>query len=621
MTNDQVLILSVLVAALSMFLWGRWRHDIVAAGALLLCVFFGLVPAGEAFQGFSHPAVITVACVLILSSGLQNSGAIDVLVQKILPSSSGTTLNILALSALAALLSGFINNVGALALLMPVGIQISNKHNIPPGNVLMPLAFSSILGGTTTLIGTPPNLIVSGFRAEVGMNNFAMFDFMPVGIAITAIGTVFVGLFGWRLVPARKQADTTSFDTGTYLSEALIVEGSSAVDMRLNDVEQQLYEVDAQVVGLVRHNLHLSAPNPGRILHAGDILIIESEPEGLASALSSLGLKLLEDVPTKPEDEGTEKNVGERQDKKDKAKDSVSSTISEDEAKSTSGEIVIQELVSMPNGILNGRSASDIQLRNRYGINLLAISRQGMRSIKRLRSTPILAGDVLLLQGAPEAIFGFASEFSLLPLAKRDIRVPKKGQALIATLIMGAAVISSALGLLDAMVSFATGVVLFIALRIVPPRSAYAAVDWSVIVLLGSMLPVASAMDSTGTADLIARFLIDNLAKGDAVIGLAAMLVATMFLTDFMNNAATAAVMCPISISTASQLGVNPDTFLMAIAIGASCAFLTPIGHQNNTLILGPGGFRFGDYWRMGLPTEILVVSASIPMLLWVWPL
>jgi len=275
----------------------------------------------------------------------------------------------------------------------------------------------------------------------------------------------------------------------------------------------------------------------------------------------------------------------------------------------------------MPNGILNGRSASDIQLRNRYGINLLAISRQGMRSIKRLRSTPILAGDVLLLQGAPEAIFGFASEFSLLPLAKRDIRVPKKGQALIATLIMGAAVISSALGLLDAMVSFATGVVLFIALRIVPPRSAYAAVDWSVIVLLGSMLPVASAMESTGTADLIARFLIDNLAKGDAVIGLAAMLVATMFLTDFMNNAATAAVMCPISISTASQLGVNPDTFLMAIAIGASCAFLTPIGHQNNTLILGPGGFRFGDYWRMGLPTEILVVSASIPMLLWVWPL
>lgn len=621
MAHGQLVILLVIVATVSMFLWGHWRHDIVAAGALLLCVFVGLVPAWEAFQGFSHPAVITVASVLILSSGLQNSGAIDVLAQKILPSSSGTTVSILALAALAALLSGFMNNVGALALLMPVGIQISNKHNIPPGNVLMPLAFSSILGGTTTLIGTPPNLIVSGFRAETGMANFAMFDFMPVGLAITAIGTIFVGLFGWRLVPARKHADTTSFDTGTYLSEAIIDEDSSAVDMRLKEAEQQLYELDAQVVGLVRQNLHLSAPNPGRLLRAGDILIIESEPESLASALSVLGLKLLDDISTKSEDKDTEKTVKKKQDKDVETNESIPSKIKEHEARTASGEIVIQELVSMPNGILNGRSVSDIQLRNRYGINLLAISRQGMRSIKRLRSTPILAGDVLLLQGAPEALSGFASEFGLLPLAKRDIRVPKKGQALIATLIMGAAVASAAIGLFDAMVSFAAAVVLFLALRIVPPRSAYAAVDWSVIVLLGSMLPIAKAMESTGTADLIARFLIENLASGNALIGLITMLIATMLMTDFMNNAATAAVMCPISISTALQLGVNPDTFLMAVAIGASCAFLTPIGHQNNTLILGPGGFRFGDYWRMGVPTDILVISVSIPMLLLVWPL
>jgi di/tricarboxylate transporter len=252
---------------------------------------------------------------------------------------------------------------------------------------------------------------------------------------------------------------------------------------------------------------------------------------------------------------------------------------------------------------------------------LLAISRRGRRTIKRLRSTAIQPGDVLLMQGSPEALSGFAIEFGCAPLAARDIRVPKKGQALQAALIMVAAVAAAALGLAPVAVSFATGVLVLMALRIISLRSVYQNVDWPVIVLLGAMLPVAGAMSSTGAADLIARFLLDSVAQGHAVLGLAVILVATMLMTDFMNNAATAAVMCPIALSTAAQLGVNPDSFLMAVAIGSSCAFLTPIGHQNNTLILGPGGFRFGDYWRMGLPTDLLVITVSLPMLLWIWPL
>ena len=282
---------------------------------------------------------------------------------------------------------------------------------------------------------------------------------------------------------------------------------------------------------------------------------------------------------------------------------------------------MIQELVVMPGSALYGRTATDIELRTRYGINLLAISRQGRRSIKRLRSTAVQAGDVLLMQGSPEAVTAFAGDYNCVPLAERDIRVPVKGRALVAVAIFVTAILLTAFAILPVAVAFAAAVLAYMALRIVPPRSVYQAIDWPVIVLLGALLPVANAMADTGAADLLANFLLDWLAQGNPVIALVLVLVVTMTLSDFMNNAATAAVMCPLAISISSQLGVSADSFLMAVAIGASCAFLTPIGHQNNTLILGPGGFKFGDYWRLGLPIEILVVAVSVPVLLMVWPL
>lgn len=621
MTGEQAVIIGVLIATMAMFLWGRWRHDMVALGALLVCVFAGLVPGREAFAGFGHPAVITVACVLILGYGLQISGAVDVLAQRLLPTSAGPTLSILALISLAALLSGFMNNVGALALLMPIAIQMAAKHKLPAGKVLMPLAFGSILGGMTTLIGTPPNLIVSGYRETTGMGDFSMFDFSPVGVVVAVIGILFVGLIGWRLVPTRKQSVEGSFESGAYLSEVRIVEGSKAVNKPLREVELMLDETDAQVVGMVRREVRISAPNPGRILRDGDILVIEVEPESLAAVLSSLGLQLEEEVHS--DTEAAEEDEADAAQAEEAVTPPASEQADEEAGKENSrpDEVVIQELVVMPNAPLTNRSATDIQLRTRYGLNLLAISHQGRRTIKRLRTARMQAGDVLLMQGSSEALSGFATEFGCLPLATRDIRVPKKGQALKATLIMMVAVAATALGLLPVAVSFAAGALAFVALGVVPLRSIYTAVDWPVILLLGAMLPVADAMATTGAADMIARVLLDNVAQGHAIAGLVVLLVVTMFLSDMMNNVATAAVMCPIAISTASQLGVSADAFLMAVAVGASCAFLTPIGHQNNTLILGPGGFRFGDYWRLGLALEIIVLVVSVPMLLWVWPL
>ncbi len=626
MTVSQAFLVGILLATMVMFLWGRWRHDMVALGALLLCVFAGLVPGEMAFSGLGHPAVITVACVLVLGYGLQTSGAVDVLAQRVLPAKAGPSLSITALIALAAVLSAFMNNVGALALLMPIAIQMAARNNLPAGKVLMPLAFGSILGGMTTMIGTPPNLIVSGFRETDGGAAFSMFDFSPVGVSVAVLGVIFVGLLGWRMVPTRKPPDTGSFESGAYISEVRIVEGSKAVGKSLREAEQMLSETDAQIVGLVRHEVRLSAPNPARILQDGDILVIEVEPESLASVLSSLGLKLEEDVPVEPDSEEQEDAVPPpAQPARPASEETAEASDAEaDEAARDSAppaEVVIQEFVVMPTAPLVQRSATDIQLRTRYGINLLAISHQGQRSIRRLRTARMQGGDVLLMQGPAEALSNFAAEFGCLPLAKRDIRVPRKGQALTSALIMAVAVGASAMGLLPVAVAFAAAALAFVAFNIVPLRTIYTVVDWPVILLLGAMLPIADAMASTGAADLIARVMLDNVAQGHAVAGLVVILVVTMFLSDLMNNAATAAVMCPIAISTAGQLGVNSDAFLMAVAVGASCAFLTPIGHQNNTLILGPGGFRFGDYWRLGLTLEVIVLAVSVPVLLWVWPL
>ncbi|WP_417666109.1 SLC13 family permease [Pseudidiomarina sp.] len=607
MTLDQWLILAILVATVVMFLVGRWRHDMVALAALLACVIAGLVDGSAAFNGFGHPAVITVACVLILSQGLQNSGAVDALTRVALPANAGKTLSISALIGLGALLSGFMNNVGAMALLMPVAVHVSKRLELTPGQVLMPLAFGTILGGMTTLVGTPPNIIVSGFRAEAGLGNFGMFDFTPIGVAVAAAGVIFTAVIGWRLVPARKQAGVEGFESGAYITEVRVEKGSKSDGLSLYEIEAELKDVDAQIIGIVQHDVKIIAANPGRRVHAGDILMLEAEADSLKDVLSILGLKLEESV--EDDEEEADSNDQTKTDEDD------------DNDESKQSEIVLLELVVQPSSRLVGHSAKDILLRTRYGINLLAFSREGKRSMKRLRAINFQSGDLLLMQGPPEAIAEFAADNGCVPLAQRELRIPSKAKIWQASSIMFGAIAVAALGWLPAAVSFALGVLASMALGTVSLRKVYEAVDWPVIVLLGALIPVAGAMESTGTAALIATFLVDSVAQGNAIIGLLAILLVTMFLSDLMNNAATAAVMCPIAISISSVLNVNPDSFLMAVAIGASCAFLTPIGHQNNTLILGPGGFRFGDYWKLGLPIQVLVVAVSMPLLLIVWPL
>ena len=633
MTEAQIAVLIILGAVVGLFLWGRWRHDLVAVAALVACVVTGLVAPDQAFSGFGHPAVITVACMLIMSKALQVSGAVEVMARYALPGQAGPVLSLAALMGLGAALSGFMNNVGAMALLMPMAIKVAKRLDLPPGRVLMPLAFGTILGGMTTLIGTPPNLIVAGFRSSMaeGKGSFQMFDFTAIGLPVAALGIAFVALLGWRLVPRRQPEGMEGFDTGAYLTEVRILEGGASADKRVHEVEKVLDAAGAQIVGMVRAGVRLTAPNPQRILHAGDILVIEAAADTLASVLSNLGLKLESAGPPakEEEDERSTKAEGERPGEKQNKEQGVKLAATQDTedknaaepARPHGTEIVLVEMVILPGLSLSGRSAQDFGLGSRYGLNLLAVSRQGNRSVARLRAMPLRAGDILLLQGPPAAISDFASDTGCVPLAERDLQIPNKRKAIQASVIMLASVAVAATGLLPASVAFMAGALLTLLLRALPLRMLYDAVDWPVIVLLGALFPLATAMQSTGTADLLARGLMRSVAQGNATVALLLVLLVTMFLSDLMNNAATAAVMCPVAIGSATALGVNPDAFLMAVAIGASCAFLTPIGHQNNTMILGPGGFRFGDYWKLGVPLEMLVVAVSMPLLLIVWPL
>jgi di/tricarboxylate transporter len=610
----KIAILVILTLTVAGFVWGRFRHDVVALGALMATLATGLVTPADAFTGFSHPAVITVACVLILSGALQSTGAIDVVSRKLIPASAGPTLTILAISSLAALLSAFMNNVGALALLMPIGIQVAARLDIAAGRVLMPLAFGSILGGMTTLIGTPPNLIVSGFRAQQGEGGrgFAMFDFTPVGLAVCLSGLALIAI-AWRLTPARKRSDVGSFETGAYLTEARVAADSPLVGDTVRAAEKALEDADGLVLGLVRGASKVAAPGPYQELHAGDILLVEGKPGVLGALLASAGLELAEAVDVSESVSATQTA---------EAASAAETEAAETRARAlASGDVTLMELSVRPYARITNLSATDVDLRRRYGINLIAVSREGAHTIERLNRLRIRGSDVLLVQGTPDSIAEFAQTYELVPLAARALTLPDARKALMAGVIMTLAIGAGAFGVMPTAIAFAAGVLAVVVFGIVPTRRLYDAIDWSVIVLLGALMPVAAAVSSTGAADLIARLIIDNLASGDAVIALAAILIVTMTLSDVMNNAATAAVMCPIALGVAQRLDSNPDAFLMSVAIGASCAFLTPIGHQNNTLIMGPGGFRFGDYWRLGLPLEILVIAVSIPTLIFFWPL
>ncbi|HSG44776.1 MAG TPA: SLC13 family permease [Anaerolineales bacterium] len=591
MTIQQWIIFGTLLLTLFLFITGRWRYDVVALLALLIVTLTGLIPARDAFMGFSNPAVVTVAAVLVISRGLQNSGIVDIIGDWLSIIKGGVTLQLVALTGIVALLSAFMNNVGALALLLPVVLQIAQMKEIPASYLLMPVAFASLLGGMTTLIGTPPNIITASFREQTGAAPFGMFDFSPVGVGVTLAGLAFITLIGWRLIPVRKSKSSFEglFDIDNYITEVKVSKNSIIVGKRLYEIGE-FSKAEAIVVGLVRGKERLMEPSAQRKILGGDVLVISADAENIKKLVESLGLELVGDKAIRQKGLDSE-------------------------------DVTLMEGVIMPNSIMIGGTSRTLKLRGSFGVNLLAISRQGKSLRTGLDNTRFQNGDVLLLQSHVERLKEIMERLGCLPLAHRGLRIGQtQGQLFLALGIFVSALALSALGFVSVQIAFTAAVVLMVITKIVNLRDAYDSVDWPIIILLGAMIPVGAALETTGGAQRIADVILQVSSQFPPVVALIILLVATMFLSDLVNNAAAVVLMAPIGIKIASGMGASADTFLMAISIGASCAFLTPIGHQSNTLVMGPGGYKFGDYWRIGLLLEVIVLAVAIPLILIIWP-
>ena len=589
-TGDQVFVFAILGVALVLFIWGRWRYDLVAVLALLAVVIGGLVPAEQAFSGFAHPAVITVAAVLILGRGLRNSGVVDVLARPLARAASHPYVHVASLTGLVAVLSGFMNNVGALALVMPVALKTARELDRPPSMILMPLAFGSILGGLTTMIGTPPNLIIASYRESLTGTPFGMFDFSPVGVTLAVVGVAFVSFIGWRLTPDRKgpTARERMFRIEEYMTEARVAKNSPVVGLSLRELEG-LGSGDVVVAGLIRGDVRRLVPSKLEHLRMDDVVILHVDPSRLGPFVARTKMEL----------------VGER-------------LLSAEALRSD--EVSLMEAVVTPGSVLEGRTAFTLHRRTQGSVNLLAVARQDEPIHDRLEEVRFRVGDVLLLQGESGTLPDSVTAAGCLPLAERGLERGRPNRLALSAAIFGAAVAAIVAGWLTAPVAFTAAAAGLVLANLVRIREAYEAVDWSVIVLLAAMIPVGEAMQTTGATSLIGSGVV-SFNETLPIWGVLALLLAiTMALTSVVNNAATAIMMAPIAASVASALSASVDPFLMAVAIGATSAFLTPIGHQSNTLILGPGGYKFGDFWRMGAPLQALIIAVSVPLLLVLFP-
>lgn len=588
---DQWMVFGTLTLALVLFAWGKIRHDFVALISLFLLIIAGIVDPDQAFKGFGNPAVITVAAVLIIGKALEFSGLIDLLGKWVMKIGDSLLLQIVVLSVLVAVASAFMNNVGALAIMMPIAIHMARKSGNPPSYILMPIAFASLLGGMTTLIGTPPNIIIATFRADELGEPFGMFDFSPVGVVLTVAGIAFITLIGWRFLPKRaaKKSEKELFDIDDYITEVEIPKDSKMAGKTISELLEKT-DADVQILGLVRQKKRLHAPENEEVLLEEDIIIIESDADDMETFLKDTELKLVGDQKLRKDAEGSDK-------------------------------IAITEAIVMADSSLIGRTTAELRMRSRYGINLLAVARREQRIRRRLDHVIFRTGNVLLLQGREHMLNETITSIGCLPLAQRGLRLGYKTKIPLALGIFAISIILVAAGLLPVQVAFSIAALVMVLSGVLPLKEVYTSVNWPVIVLLGAMIPVGTALETTGGAELIAGKILDLGQSIPAWAILTIILVVTMFLSDVINNAATVVLMAPIAIGVAHGIGASIDPFLMAVAVGGSCAFLTPIGHQSNTLVMGPGGYKFTDYWRMGLPLEVIIVALGIPAIMYFWPM
>jgi di/tricarboxylate transporter len=590
MTTSQLLAFGILGATMILFIWGRWRYDLVAIMALLASVVAGTVPAKKAFSGFSDDIVIIVASALVVSGAIARSGIIESSVRFISVHVQRVQWQLTVLVGSVTFLSAMVKNIGALAMLMPAALKIARKSDVSPSVFLMPMAFGSLLGGLITLIGTSPNIIVSRVREQMTGEPFKMFDYAPVGLGLSVAGMIFLH-FGYRLLPGGRQATPTmgeALDIKDYTTDAKVSDGSKSIGQTVAEFTAANDE-EVEITGILRGESRSKIPVGKAILERGDTLMLQGTPDQLERAIVTADLELF-----------------------GQGRTAVTATRNED--------IGVIEAVVTANSPLVRKAAASIALHERHGVNLLAISRSGERLTQGLRETKLRAGDVIVLQGPLDILPERLVELGCLPLAERPIPLASVRLGLIPVIILAVAMALAALGVVPATVAFFGAAVMAILSGSIPIRAAYEHVEWPILVMLGALIPVSGALQDTGGTQLISHWLSSVAAGAPPWAAVTLIMVAAMAATPFLNNAATVLVMAPIAATFATDLQMRPDAFLMAVAVGAGCDFLTPIGHQCNTLVMGPGGYHFGDYARLGAPLSLIVITTGVPLILFYWP-
>ncbi|WP_159593482.1 SLC13 family permease [Chelativorans xinjiangense] len=590
MTYEQIFLFSLLGLVFVFLVWGRVRYDLVAFAALVIAVAGGVVPTEQAFAGFGHEAVIIIALVLIVSRAMVNAGAVELVARFVLSAGRSLSTHIGIMSVVGAALSAVINNVAALVMLMTLDMEAAEKAKRPVAQSLMPLSFATILGGMITLIGTPPNIVVAQFRERALGAPYSMFDFSPVGLACAVVGIAFVTTVGWRLIPDTGQhaALGEGGDTGLFVAEASVKEDSKAIGQSPSALYPLADKCDVSILGLVRRGKRLPGFAASEEIRKNDHLVLEGDPKSIESFIGAAELSPA----------GADKHGG-----------------------LTGKSLTLVEAIVPDNARMAGRTALDLRLLYRRGVTLLGVSRQGKRFRERVRNLAIKPGDVVLLLGPESRVADAAEWLGVLPLAEKSHTVIQRSKALFTVAVFAVAVAAAVMGFVPLAVALAGAVAVYALFSVVGAREVYEAVEWPVIVLLGSLIPLGLALEESGGTRLIAEAIVAQAGALPAWAILAILMIVTMTLSDFLNNVATALIAAPVGLSVARALDVSPDPFLMGVAVASSCAFLTPIGHKNNTIIMGPGGYRFGDYWRMGLPLEMIIIAVGVPAILFFWPL